>query len=303
VPTFAIDFETANALRSSPCALGLTYLDGPNQGTRRSWLIRPDPLEFDDFNVSIHGITEGDVADAPLFQELWTELRPEFEGATVLAHNAAFDFSVLRAVLADTAIAFPALRYHCSMLLSRAVWPGLVNYRLPTVARHLGIKFDHHDAASDAWACAQITLRVCDELGVSTVDEAAERLHHRCGTLNADGYIPAGRISRVGGSIAKLAPKTTQFDEDHPFHGKRFAFTGTLQSMTREKAAQWVVDHGGQCTNSVSSNLHYLVIGDQDFSRFIDGQMSTKMRKAKELIGSGCSLELIPEIEFLQMGR
>jgi len=37
-------------------------------------LIRPDPLYFSPFNISIHGITERDVADAPSFAELWPEM-------------------------------------------------------------------------------------------------------------------------------------------------------------------------------------------------------------------------------------
>jgi DNA polymerase-3 subunit epsilon len=56
-------------------------------------------LKFDGMNISIHGIRPEDVKDEPEFPEVWAELAPHLTGTTVLAHNASFDMSVLRATL------------------------------------------------------------------------------------------------------------------------------------------------------------------------------------------------------------
>ncbi len=65
----AIDFETANRYRGSPCAVGLVkVVDGEVVDTRR-YLMRPPEGydEFDPFNIRIHGITPAMVRGEPRF--------------------------------------------------------------------------------------------------------------------------------------------------------------------------------------------------------------------------------------------
>jgi hypothetical protein len=71
---------------------------------------------------------------------------------------------------------------------------------------------------------------------------------------------------------------------------------GFLRSA--ERSREVVVTTG---TNSVSTQTHYLVFGDQDFSRFVDGERSTKTRRAQELVTQGHSVEVISERDFLAM--
>ena len=85
----AIDFETANGFRGSPCAVGAVRVRDGVMVDRAEWLIRP-PVGFDRFdprNVRIHGITEDRVLDAPRFAHVYDELA-DFVGTDVLAaHN------------------------------------------------------------------------------------------------------------------------------------------------------------------------------------------------------------------------
>lgn len=83
-----LDFETATRDRDSPCELGLTFVEN-NQITKvKSWLIKPSYYPyFDNFNVSIHGITPNDVKDAPEFGELWNDIKPLIEGQFLIAHK------------------------------------------------------------------------------------------------------------------------------------------------------------------------------------------------------------------------
>jgi hypothetical protein len=44
-----------------------------------------------------------------------------------------------------------------------------------------------------------------------------------------------------------------------------------------------------------------LVVGDQDFRKFIDGVSSSKMKAAQKLRAAGSDIELISEDDFLRM--
>lgn len=190
----AIDFETANARRDSACAIGVANVLRPDMPVFCR-LIRPEPLEFSPFCVAVHGIRPDDVADAPDFATLWSELGPLLEGATLLAHNASFDAGVLRACLATAGLEVPNFRFICTVQLARVAFPELPSHRLNVVARHLGIPLHHHEAGSDATACAAIGRHVAHMVGAGSVAEAAARLGINSGPVRrgrrADPFTPS----------------------------------------------------------------------------------------------------------------
>lgn len=172
----ALDFETATAERDSACALAVVVIEDGVVIGRDSWLIRPPRNRYDERNVRIHGITPEETEDAPSFGELYEQIRPYLEGCHVIAHSAPFDVSVLRASLARHRLPTPDVRYVCSCQMARRAYPHLPNHRLPTLCAHCGIDLDHHDAASDAHACARVTLACRDAVGAATVREALDLL-------------------------------------------------------------------------------------------------------------------------------
>ena len=152
----AIDFETADYGRDSACAVGLVKVEGGRIARRLRRLIRPPRREF--VFTYIHGIEWGDVAGEPVFSEVWRELSPLLEGAEFLAaHNASFDRGVLSACCQAAGLAVPAQPFLCTVQLARRTW-GIRPTKLPDVCRHLGIKLNHHEALSDAEACARIVM-------------------------------------------------------------------------------------------------------------------------------------------------
>lgn len=168
--TLAIDFETANYPRESAIALGISVIDNGQVTETRSWLFRPPGSRIyirPDF-IDIHGITPAMLKDKPHFDGVWEEMLPYYDAAeTLVAHNAAFDRSVLGAVAAHYAIDLKPYYWQCTVNLSRVAWPGLYNHKLPTVAEHLGIPLNHHDAASDAEASARIYLEALSDREVA----------------------------------------------------------------------------------------------------------------------------------------
>jgi DNA polymerase-3 subunit epsilon len=155
----AIDFETADRGNDSACAVGLVRVAGTEIVGRSHYLIRP-PRPHCPF-AYLHGITWQRVAGEPTFADLWPRIRDQMHGANFLAaHNAPFDRSVLRACCEQAGLPVPDWRFECSMRIARAAW-GLRHAALPDVCRHLGIPLRHHDALSDAEACARIVLAAC----------------------------------------------------------------------------------------------------------------------------------------------
>jgi len=152
----ALDFETADNGRDSACAVGVVRVEN-NQIVRRSYhLIRP-PRKYFRF-THIHGINWHDVADKPNFGELWPTLSPLISGADFLAaHNASFDKGVLYTCCNAHGVNPPQQNFICTVQLARKTW-NIRPTKLPNVCEYLGIELDHHQALSDAVACAQIVI-------------------------------------------------------------------------------------------------------------------------------------------------
>jgi DNA polymerase-3 subunit epsilon len=106
----------------------------------------------------IHGIEWRHVKDQPTFGELWPKIAVILHGARFFAaHNAPFDRGVLNSCCAVAGVPAPKLPFVCTVRLARKAW-NLRPTKLPDVCRHLGITLNHHEALSDASACAKIVL-------------------------------------------------------------------------------------------------------------------------------------------------
>ncbi len=162
----ALDFETADRGRDSACAIGLVRVENNQIVDRHHCLIRPPRARFEFTHV--HNIRWRDVADQPTFGELWPIINDVLSGAEfIAAHNASFDKGVLNACCLAHGIAQPPQNFVCTVKLARQTW-NIRPTKLPNVCDFLGIELNHHDAMSDAEACARIVL-------------AAESVSHRKG--------------------------------------------------------------------------------------------------------------------------
>ncbi|MDR0848435.1 MAG: hypothetical protein LBN10_05245, partial [Propionibacteriaceae bacterium] len=163
------DVETPNRRNDRICSIGLVYVD-PYGGERwRQHLLIDPGVGFDPVNVSIHGITPSAVAGQPRFMDVWgSGLAEVFSSAIAIAHNAAFDLSVLAKTLAAYELEMPDITYDDTLVLSRTFLPAIGNYRLPDVCSALGIPMGrHHDALSDTLACRAIFQELDARFGVS----------------------------------------------------------------------------------------------------------------------------------------
>jgi len=153
----AFDVETPNCLNNRMSAIGISVIeDGAITGEYQS-LVNPE-ARFDAFNVRLTGIDAALVADAPTFSELWPKLEPVLSSGILVAHNAVFDLGVLKKCLNDYGITWKRqVKYLCTVQAGRRVLPGL-RHSLDVMCDYYGIPLDHHHAASDAHACAELLL-------------------------------------------------------------------------------------------------------------------------------------------------
>lgn len=161
MPDFvAIDFETADHGRDSACSVALVIVKGGRIVDSVQRLIRPPRQRM--MFTHIHGITWSDVADEPDFAGIWPALADSIAEADFLAaHNAPFDKGVLEGCCAAYGVAVPVKQFLCTVRLAREVW-NIVPTKLPNVCQRLGLALRHHDALSDATACANIVLKAME---------------------------------------------------------------------------------------------------------------------------------------------
>ncbi len=220
----AIDFETANERRDSACAVGLAWIADGRVVRREARLIRPPELRFSPGNIRVHGILPADVAGQPAFAEAMAAFLPDIAGGLILAHNASFDIGVLRAGLHTAGLPAPPLTYLCTVQVARRVFPDPAGCGLAKVAGRLGIRFAHHDAGEDAYACAAIALAAMRETGAADIPDLCRRIDLPV-TRIAGG--PPTPPRPAGGAISGRALRGVRAAAPAPPERPRFTMRGS----------------------------------------------------------------------------
>ena len=174
----AIDFETATKQKHSACALGIAVVEDGQIIDAKRWLIKPVPLQFNQFNIDIHGLDKESVRNEKTFAELWPEISDYFSGEYLLvAHYAPFDMEVLAETAIKQGITLPDnLRCIDTVAVARRAWPMFYNHKLPTVCDELDIPLQHHEPESDARAAANILLRAMEKVNANTLTNLMRKI-------------------------------------------------------------------------------------------------------------------------------
>jgi DNA polymerase-3 subunit epsilon len=301
----AIDFETANEKRNSPCSIGIVVVKNGHVVEKIHHLIRPKEMRFMPINIGIHGIRPAMVENEPEFDKVWEQIKHHFNENLVIAHNASFDISVLRKSAELYDIELPSFQYICTMKLSRNFYKGIENAKLNTVNDFLGYEFKHHDALYDALACSNILLNISEELKCKDINEISKLIGVTIGTVASNGYKPSstkGRILKISNRINN-PKKENKFErlEYDAFKNEVVIFTGKLNSMSRDEAMRLVRRLGGATGSSVTRNTTILVTNMKDIKDLRREEMSNKLKKATDLNAKGQNIKFLNEEEFLKI--
>ena len=103
-------------------------------------LIQPEPNYYNYWCQRVHGISESDTEDAPVFSKVWQQLEER----------------IVEVYQMD----YPDYRFYDTLTASRRQFgQSLPNHQLHTVAAACGYDLqNHHHALADAEACAAIAL-------------------------------------------------------------------------------------------------------------------------------------------------
>ncbi|WP_434579133.1 PolC-type DNA polymerase III [Thermoanaerobacterium thermosaccharolyticum] len=139
-------------------------------------------IHISSFITKLTGITDDMVKRYPPIDEVLPKFLDFIKGSTLVAHNANFDVTFIKTKAKNLGIEVdnPVLD---TLELSRHMYENLKNYKLDTVAQHLGVSLEnHHRAVDDARATAEIFLKSINKLkenGIEKVNEINSYLKNK----------------------------------------------------------------------------------------------------------------------------
>jgi DNA polymerase-3 subunit epsilon len=154
----AIDFETAIGFH--PCSVGIVTVENGIIVDEFVSLIKPPNNFYSPHTIKVHGIYPRDTINAKTFAQVYPEIQKRLQNRIVVAHNESFDRNVLAKSMALYNMDYTSLnigsRWECTVKIYKA--KGFKPAKLSDCCGAMNIKLNHHEALSDARACAKLFL-------------------------------------------------------------------------------------------------------------------------------------------------
>ena len=167
-----IDVETTggHASKHRITEIGIALVDHGKIVKTYEQFVYPE-TEIPGHITTLTGITNEDVADAPLFSEIATEVAELLSNRTFVAQNVNFDYSFIKNEFERIGETFQAQRL-CTSRYARSRINGLKRSNLKVLAQHFQVVNENpHRALSDAITAAKILINLCaidDNLEIAT---------------------------------------------------------------------------------------------------------------------------------------
>lgn len=295
----ALDFETATTAYKSACSLGIVKVVGKNVITKEYYLIQPPENFYLQDNINVHGITPDMTATLDTFPAVWDKIKGYFDKSYVIAHNANFDMSVLKATLHHYGIDYPKFYYIDSMTIGGWYLEKGKSKSLESMCECFNINLNsHHNALSDAEAVTEIVLHALDcsktvDIGALMLKkDRSQRYRKSFEDINLKTEVKIrGHHTRAKDIQNTVAVASDKIDKD--FEGKTFVFTGDVPGFTRSELQAKVVEGGGSVKDAVSKKVDILV-NSSDVA-------TGKLKRALELQEQGHHIKIITGEQFMQM--
>ena len=267
----AIDVETANSNSNSICQIAIVGVKNEEHKVLYSSLIKPPNNDYSPINIGVHGIHSSDTESALSFDKVWYSIEPIFKN-TIVAHNASFDVSRVIETLKFYDLPIPNIKSECTYQLT-----GL---KLPEACKSYGISLEnHHNAESDAMACALLYLAVRSGKK-RNMDSVEKKEDKKKTSLFEHKRIDSDLLQPIDD-----AP-------DNYLNGKIIVFTGDLQKLSRKEAAQKARSLGADVNVAISGKTDFVVVGNNPGP--------SKVAKIKKLMEKGKKIKVLKEEEFIK---
>ncbi len=166
------------------------------------------------FGAQMHGITDADVAGAPVAKEAAQKLLAFVAGAPIVGHNVGFDIGFLDQALGESG-KFIEGGYFDTLVIAREAYPDLESYKLGDVARFFGITVETvHRGLADAETTAAIVAKYASDLP-NRIENLQEAISISIRANRQEGEDPTGlleaarRQGRVSKGLFQLVQKKT----------------------------------------------------------------------------------------------
>lgn len=266
---YSIDVETANWDPGSICSIGIATFKDQKLTDSYHQLINPQD-DFDQLNITLHGITPADIVDKPTWKHVFPIIEKKL-GSSLVIHHGHFDRTAIkRANSYNDFEDWETPQFLNSTRVVRRTWSQFSQrgYGLENISQYLGISFKHHNALEDAVMAATVVIEA------SKIKEC--QVHDWINLVNKS--ISSNRKSRQ-----ELKFET---NEDGHLYGEEIVFTGSL-SITRSEAARIASEMGCNVGSGVTKKTTLLVVGIQDKRQLGQYSKSSKLRKAELYIQKG----------------
>ena len=172
----AFDLETTggNHRNDKIIEIGLVKIENLEIVAEKDFLIKPE-IKIPEFIQKLTNISEDDVVNAPLIEDVIDEIL-EFMGDSILvAHNTSFDVPFFNSVLRRLERPELKNRSICTNLMTKYLIPNLLNTNLNYMSKIFSIKHHKaHRALDDAYAAAELLLRYLHIF----IDKDIQKINH-----------------------------------------------------------------------------------------------------------------------------
>ena len=272
----------------------------------------PEPIPY--VIECMTGIHNEDVADSPAFSDIGMEIWNFLKDEVIVGHNINFDINFLydnfqRVFQLEFQNGFIDTLRLSRMLLPDIRKEGYSGYSLAELCNYFDIVVETRENYNDD----------IDGLVDVFVNSALPQLHHHraisdCRMAHKVFCCLKEMIVRDNVDLMELAKSLDyrhvmknlrgdelHFDSEHVFFDKCCVFTGKLERFTRIEAAQIVVNIGGCCEDTLTKRTNFLIVGDMDYKKVLEGYESNKLKKAKKLVAAKQDLQILPESAFYDL--
>ncbi|MFD6532672.1 DEDDh family exonuclease [Streptomyces sp. NPDC060184] len=267
-----VDVETTGLARDDRIISAAVYRLDARGEIEDHWYTLVNP-ERDPGPVWIHGLTSEMLEGAPLFTDIAARFSEYLAGRVLVAHNAAFDWSMIAREYARASVVAPVEQRLCTIALAKELRLPLPNHKLSSLASHFGVVQEHaHHALDDARVLAEafrpslraaardgvrLPLLECRPLTEWSDSPVRPKIGHQP-SYGQNSWRPARKRP------ACPYPNPGRYSPDRPLmQGMRVAFSGDT-SVDRELLEDRAVEAGLHVATSVSRLTSLLVTNDPD---------------------------------------
>lgn len=284
----AIDFETATVKEKFPCEIGITVVKNQEIVNSFSMLIQPPHNRYEQICSEVHHISPEQTKTAPLFPEVWEKIKELFEGSFIVAHNAAFDISVLSGVIQYYNLEKPNIKgYACTCDLFHKL-------KLNEACSLYNIELEnHHDGECDSKACAQLYLNYIKRIKPTcSIEEILESKKSETQKTNKFLEITAtySSHSKITGDLLKK--DLSNADPNNPFYDKKVVITGVF-SVDRSEIALKLKEMGADIDSGVTKKTSFIIVGNDPGP--------SKLKKVENYKSQGYNIQILNENQLNEL--